>query len=83
MIDERICDGDLVFIKQQDIVENGEIAAVLSEDEATLKKVFYEPGKNRVMLVAANKNYQPFIYEGEDLNKIKILGKAVAFQSNL
>lgn len=83
MIDARINDGDLVFIKQQEIVENGEIAAVLVDDEATLKKVFYEPNKNRLMLISANKNYQPFIYEGEDLNKIKILGKAVAFQSNL
>lgn len=83
MVDARINDGDLVFIKQQDMVENGEIAAVLIEDEATLKKVFYEPNKNRLMLVAANKNYQPFIYEGQELEKIKILGKAVAFQSNL
>ncbi len=83
MIDARIHDGDLVFIKQQNMVENGEIAVVLIEDEATLKKVFYEPNKKRLMLVAANKNFRPFIYEGEDLNKIKILGKAVAFQSNL
>ena len=83
MIEARINDGDLVFIKQQEMVENGEIAAVLIEDEATLKKVFYEPNKNRLMLVSANRNYQPFIYEGEDLEKIKILGKAVAFQSNL
>ena len=38
MIDARIFDGDLVFVKRQDIVENGEIAVVLIDDEATLKK---------------------------------------------
>lgn len=83
MIDARINNGDLIFIKRQDIVENGEIAVVLINDEVTLKKVFYEQAKNRIMLIPANKNYQPLIYEGNELNQIKILGKAVAFQSNL
>ena len=83
MIDARIYDGDLVFVKKQEMVENGEIAVVLVNDEVTLKKVFYEPNKNRIMLMPANKNYQPFIYEGEELNNIHILGKAIAFQSNL
>ena len=83
MIEARIFDGDLIFIKKQDMVENGEIAVVLIDDEVTLKKVLYEPEKSRLMLLPANKNYLPLIYEGEDLNKIRILGKAVAFQSNL
>lgn len=83
MIEARIFDGDLIFVKKQDIVDNGEIAVVLIDDEVTLKKVLYEPEKSRLMLLPANKNYLPLIYEGEDLNKIRILGKAVAFQSNL
>ena len=83
MIEARIFDGDLIFVKKQDIVDNGEIAVVLIDDEVTLKKVLYEPEKGRLMLIPANKNYLPLIYEGEDLNKIRILGKAVAFQSNL
>lgn len=81
MIDARINDGDLVFIKKQPIVENGEIAAVLIEDEATLKRVFYSPDKSTITLVAANSRYAPLIYRNEELNSIKILGKAVAFQS--
>lgn len=40
MVNARIHDGDIVFIRQQDAVENGEIAAVLIDDEATLKRVF-------------------------------------------
>ncbi len=83
MIEARIFDGDLIFVKKQEMVENGEIAVVLIDDEVTLKKVLYEPEKGRLMLLPANKNYLPLIYEGEDLNKIRILGKAVAFQSNL
>lgn len=83
MIEARIYDGDLIFVKKQEIVENGEIAVVLIDDEVTLKKVLYEPEKGRLMLMPANKNYLPLIYEGEELNKIRILGKAVAFQSNL
>lgn len=83
MIDARINDGDLIFVKKQEMVENGEIAVILINDEVTLKKVFYEPNKNRIMLMPANKNYQPFIYEGEELNNIHILGKAIAFQSHL
>lgn len=83
MIEARIFDGDLIFVKKQEMVENGEIAVVLIDDEVTLKKVLYEPEKSRLMLLPANKNYLPLIYEGEDLNKIRILGKAVAFQSNL
>lgn len=42
MIGARIYDGDIVFIKKQPIVENGEIAAVLIGDEATLKRVYYD-----------------------------------------
>ena len=41
MIDARIWDGDVVYIRQQPEVENGEIAAVRIGDEATLKKVYY------------------------------------------
>ena len=37
----RINDGDIVFIKQQSTVENGEIAAVLINDSATLKRVYF------------------------------------------
>ena len=40
MINARIFDGDIVFIREQPEVENGEIAAVLIDDEATLKHVY-------------------------------------------
>ena len=83
MINARIKNGDIVFIKQQSIVENGEIAAVLIDDSVTLKRVYYESNKQKIILNAENPKYQPMIYDGSDLEKIKILGKAVAFESDI
>ncbi len=79
MIDARINNGDIVYIRQQPTVENGEIAAVLIDDEATLKRVYITD--NTITLVACNSKYQPFVYTGEQLNEIRILGKAVGFTS--
>ena len=83
MIGARILDGDIVFIREQAIVEDGEIAAVIIDNEATLKRVYYEKGKNRLTLQAENPKYRPLSYEGEELDHIRILGKAVAFQSDI
>lgn len=83
MINARIYDGDIVFIHEQPMVENGEIAAVIIDNEATLKRVYYFPKDNKLLLNAENPNYAPLIYTGEELNRIRILGKAVAFQSKI
>ncbi len=81
MKDARICNGDTVFIKKTDIVENGEIAAVIINDEATLKRVYYYPESAKLVLLPENNNYEPQVYVGADLEKIHILGRAVAFKS--
>lgn len=81
MIDARILDGDLVFVRQQPIVENGEIAAILIDGEVTLKR-FYKNG-NGVILKPENSKYQPRYYTEKDFKDIKILGKAILFQSKL
>lgn len=83
MINARIQDGDIVFIKEMPMVENGEIAAVIIDDEATLKRVYYYPEKNKLVLQAENPKYEPWVYVNEELNEIRILGKAVYFMSNL
>ncbi|MGN0656020.1 MAG: LexA family protein [Ruminiclostridium sp.] len=83
MINARICDGDIVFIRQQPMVDNGEIAAVVIEDEATLKRVYYDRDNGKLVLQAENPKYSPLVYVGEELNSIRILGKAIAFESNL
>ena len=81
MIGARIYDGDLVFIREQDSVDNGEIAAVIIDDEATLKRVYYYPNEAKIILSPENPKYAPLVYIKEELNSVKIIGKAVAFQS--
>lgn len=81
MIDARILDGDIVYIKKQPTVNNGEIAAVLIGDEATLKKVYLTG--DTLTLLACNSSYEPFVYTGTELEEIKILGKAVGFTSKI
>lgn len=83
MINARIFDGDVVYIRQQPSVENGEIAAVRIGEEATLKKVYYTPGSSRITLRACNPMYADLEYEGDTLNDIEILGKAIAFTSRI
>ena len=79
MINARIFDGDIVYIRQQPDVENGEIAAVLIDNEATLKRVYKFP--HRIELRAENPTVKPFEYSDEEMNTVRILGKAVAFTS--
>ncbi len=81
MIDARINDGDIVYIKQQPIVENGEIAAVLIDDEATLKR-FYKNG-DKVILKAENKDFEPLVYVNSEIDSISIIGKATYFLSKV
>lgn len=83
MINARIHDGDIVFVKKTDIVENGEIAVVIIDDEATLKRFFYYREQNLVILKPENPKYQDIILTGEQLNQVKVLGRAVAFQSDV
>lgn len=82
MINARIHDGDIVFIRRQPEVENGEIAAVAIEDEATLKR-FYRDGDGTITLVAENPAYPPRVFTKDNQDQIFILGKAVAFQSDI
>lgn len=83
MINARILDGDIVFIRKQPSVENGEIAAVIVDDEATLKRVYYDKSNNYLQLIAENPKYSPMVYTNEQLETIRILGKAIAFQSDV
>lgn len=83
MVNARIYDGDIVFIREMPIVENGEIAAVIIGDEATLKRWYYYREDNKLMLIAENPKYEPLVYMNEELDTIKCLGKAVYFMSAL
>ena len=75
----KFLDGDLVFIRQQPDVDNGQIAAVLIENEATLKHVY--KGTNSLTLVAENPAFAPLIYTVPvELQQIRIIGLAIGYQ---
>ena len=71
----QICDGDLVIIHSQPEVENGEIAAVRLDNEATLKRVFLFD--DHIELRAENPAFPTIIRMGESMNDVSIEGKAV------
>ena len=83
MINAKINDGDIVFIQKTNTVENGEIAAVIIDDEVLLKRIYYFKDKNQLMLQSENVNYPHRFYSDEELNHIRILGKAIALQTDL
>ena len=77
MINAKIEDGDIVYIRQQETVDNGEIAAVWYDGATTLKR-FYQNGE-AVTLMPENPRYAPIFIAGENLARLQILGKAVGF----
>lgn len=85
MINARIFDGDIVCIRQQPEVENGEIAAVLIDGEfdgeATLKRV--KLFDDHIALEPENPQYRPMVFWGEDMARVHILGKATHFISTV
>ena len=81
MINARIFDGDIVYIRQQDTVDSGEIAAVLIDNSATLKRI--RIFDDHISLEPENPQYRPIVLWGEDMNTVRILGKAIAFTSSV
>lgn len=81
MIGAGISDGDIVFCRQTDMVDNGKVAAVGIGDEATLKRFYYYPDEGRIILSAENPAYPPIIFDGQSISEVRVLGEAVAYQS--
>lgn len=79
MIDAGIHDGDVVYIHIQSQVENGQIAAVRIDGEATLKRVFWNEQTQTLQLLAENRNFAPLVYTGPILETVHIEGKAVGY----
>ena len=79
MIDAGIHDGDVVYIHIQPQVENGQIAAVRIDGEATLKRVFWNEETQTLQLLAENRNFAPLVYTGPILDTVQIEGKAVGY----
>ena len=79
MINARIFNGDIVYIRSQPVIESGQIAAVVIDGEATLKRVrIYD---DRIILEPENPVYKPLVFYGSEMEDVHIIGKAVAFTS--
>lgn len=76
MIGADIHDGDVVFIRSQPIVDDGQIAAVRIDDDATLKRFYKNP--DGCTLVSMNPQYPPMIFNSNNCDSIQIIGLAVA-----
>ena len=81
MIGAHIADGDLALVKPQPTVHNGEIAVVLIQDEATIKR-FYKKDES-LRLEPANPSMQPLIINRSGGQEVKIIGKVIAILRDL
>lgn len=79
MIDVGVQDGDLIFMRQTPVVENGKIAGVLIDDTVTLKR-FYK-NDHEIILQPENKAYSPIIIREDDGQNIRILGEMIGMYS--
>ncbi len=81
-MEPRITEGDVVIVRKQDIVENGELAVVLvNGNDATVKKFYMN--ENGVTLISTNPSYEPFYYSKEQVEKlpVQIIGKVVELRA--
>jgi repressor LexA len=83
MIGAHIHDGDLVFFRSCETVDNGKIAIVVIGDEATLKRVYYAPERQQLILMPENPSYRPLVFVGAELEQVRIMGEALFVQSRL
>ena len=73
MIDDRICEGDVVYVKKQNYLENNDVGVFLLENnEVTIKR--FKVGKSKITLKAANSKYPDKTFKSDE---IKILGKVL------
>ena len=70
-------DGDVVYLKQMDDVSDGQIAAVITDDEARLKRVYHIP--DGLNLVSDNPLYPPVTGTAADYTSIRVLGLVVGY----
>lgn len=81
MVNAGIHDGDAVFVRSQNIVDNGQIAVVAIDDEATLKRFYWYKEKDLLVLRAENPEYEDMVFSGESAENIRVLGRAMAYQA--
>lgn len=80
-MEPRFLDGDIVFFRARDDVDDGQIAAVVIDDTATLKHVYHL--QDGVQLISDNPKYPPMIFDSTNSDSVRIIGKAVSFMRKI
>lgn len=80
-MEPRVLDGDIVYVRQQPDVDDGQIAVVGVDDSVTLKVVYHLP--NGLQLVSLNPKYKPMIYTQSNTDYLAVIGLAVAYKRRL
>lgn len=82
MTGARIRKGDLLFIRKQSAVEDGMITAAIVGDHLVVRRTYHDREHNLLWLHADNRRCPQILVSGQDLSHVRILGKAIAFQSD-
>lgn len=83
-MEPRICQGDVVIVRKQECVDNGDVAVVLvGENEATVKKFFRN--ENGVKLIAFNPMFDPMFFTPDEVNTmpVTVIGKVIELRGKL
>lgn len=83
MINIGIHDGDIIFVKAQSTVENGQVAVVAIGEEACLKRFYFYQEKSLMILKPENPAYEDIIKVGQELEDVRVLGRAVRYQGTV
>ncbi|MBQ6815556.1 MAG: helix-turn-helix domain-containing protein [Lachnospiraceae bacterium] len=83
-MEPRICDGDVVIVRQQNDADSGDIViALVNGDDATCKRLTKYTGG--IGLISLNSKYEPMMFSEEDIKDkpVKIIGKVVELRGKL
>lgn len=81
-MEPKISEGDVVIVRKQEMVENGELAVVLvNGNDATVKRFYMN--ESGVTLISSNPSYPPFIYSKEQVSElpVSVVGKVVELRA--
>lgn len=79
-MEPRLYEGDLVLVRRQSSVDSGSYAVVTIDDEEGVVKIV-EYDKDTIRLISQNHNYPPRIFTGEDVTRIRVIGKVIESKS--